>query len=184
MGGIRNRQGARRVPAMVRRPGRIPEGVLTNEIVHHMDWLPSFLAAAGTETVKEDLLDGVTVEEMAGRDCRLHLDGANILPPLTGETEVSPRREIFYFTDDGDLSALRYNGRKMMCLEQKEWATFPAWIEPYTQPGAPLISNLRRDPCERAYRTPNAYDDWWLDRAWLPVPAQAYAANFIAAFEA
>jgi arylsulfatase len=178
-----NWEGAWRVPAMVRWPGRIPEGEVTNEIVHHMDWLPTFLAAAGNETIKEDLLDGVTVDEMAGRDYRVHLDGYNILPLLTGETDDSPRREVFYFTDDGDLSALRYNDWKIMFLEQKEWATFRAWIEPYTELRAPLIFNLRRDPYERAYRTSNTYYDWWLDRAYLLVPAQAYVANFLATFE-
>jgi len=178
-----NWEGAWRVPAMVRWPGRIPEGEVTNEIVHHMDWLPTFLAAAGNETVKEDLLEGVTVEEMAGRDYRVHLDGYNILPLLTGETEESPRKEVFYFTDDGDLSALRYNDWKIMFLEQKEWATFRAWVEPYTELRAPLIFNLRRDPYERAYRTSNTYYDWWLDRAYLLVPAQAYVANFLATFE-
>ena len=171
-------EGASRMPATVRWPGQIPEGEITNEIVHHTDWLPTFLAAAGNETVKEDLLDGVTIDGMAGRDYRVHLDGCNILPLLTGETEESPRREIFHFTDDGDLSALRYNDWKIMFLEQKECATLRAWIEPYSELRAPLIFNLRRDPDERACRTSNTCCDWWLDRAYLLVPAQAYVATF------
>ena len=176
-------EGAWRVPAMVRWPGRIPEGEVTNEIVHHMDWLPTFLAAAGNETVKEDLLDGVTVDEMGGRDYRVHLDGYNILPLLTGETDESPRKEVFYFTDDGDLAALRYSDWKITFLEQKEWATLRAWMEPLTPLRVPLIFNLRRDPYERGYRTSNTYYDWLLDRAFMLVPAQAYVGQFLATFQ-
>jgi arylsulfatase len=148
-----------------------------------MDWLPTLLAAAGNETVKEDLLDGVTVAEMAGREYRVHLDGHNILPLLTGQSEESPREEVFYFTDDGDLSALRYNDWKITFLEQEEWGTLRAWIEPFTELRTPLVFNLRRDPYERAYRTSNTYYDWVLDHAFLLVPAQQYVARFIATFE-
>jgi arylsulfatase len=178
-----NWEGAWRVPAMVRWPGQIPEGEVSNEIVHHMDWFPTFLAAAGNETVKDDLLDGVTVDAMAGREYRVHLDGYNILPMLTGETEESPRDEIFYFSDEGDLMALRYGDWKITFLEQKEWATFRAWIEPLTPLRTPLIFNLRRDPYERGYRTSNTFYDWMLDRAYLLVPAQQYVANFLATFQ-
>jgi arylsulfatase len=174
-------EGAWRVPAMVRWPGRVPEGSVTNEIVHHMDWLPTFLAAAGNETVKEDLLTGVTVEEM-GRDYRVHLDGYNVLPLITGETDESPRKEIFYFTDDGDLAALRYTDWKITFLEQEAWSTFRAWMQPLTELRVPLITNLRRDPYERAYRTSNTYYDWMLDRAFMLVPAQAYVGQFLATF--
>jgi len=176
-------EGGWRVPAMVRWPGRVPEGAVTNEIVHHMDWLPTFLAAAGNETVKEDLLSGVTVDEMGGREYRVHLDGYNILPLITGETEKSPRNEIFYFTDDGDLAALRFRDWKITFLEQKEWATLRAWMEPLTELRVPLITNLRRDPYERAYRTSNTYYDWMLDRAFMLVPAQSYVAQFLATFQ-
>merc|ERR1711960_33557 len=94
-------EGGWRVPAMVRWPGKVEPGTVSNEIIHHMDWFPTFLAMAGNETVKEDLLTGVTVAEVGGgRDYRVHLDGYNILPLLTGETTDSPREEIFYFTDD------------------------------------------------------------------------------------
>ncbi len=169
-------EGAWRVPAMVRWPGHIAEGAVNNEVVHHMDWLPTFLAAAGNETVKEDLLEGITVEEM-GRDYRVHLDGYDILPMLTGETDESPRHEIFYFTDDGDLAALRYDDWKITFLEQTAWGTFRAWMEPLTPLRVPLITNLRRDPYERAYRTSNTYYDWMLDRAYLLVPAQRYVGQ-------
>jgi arylsulfatase A-like enzyme len=177
-------EGGWRVPAMVRWPGRVPEGEISNEIVHHMDWLPTFLAMAGNTTIKEDLLEGITVPEVGGgRDYRVHLDGYNILPLITGETEESPRNEIFYFTDDGDLAALRYADWKITFLEQKAWATFRAWMEPLTELRVPLITNLRRDPYERAYRTSNTYYDWLLDRAYMLVPAQAYVAQFLQTFQ-
>ncbi len=178
-----NWEGGWRVPAMVRWPGRIPAGEVTNEIVHHMDWLPTFLAAAGNETVKEDLLDGVTVDEMAGREYRVHLDGYNLLPFLTGETEESPRKEVFYFSDDGDLMSLRYNDWKIVFLEQKAWGTLRAWIEPLTPLRTPIIFNLRRDPYERSYRTSNTYYDWVLDHAFMLVPAQAYVRQFLETFQ-
>jgi len=177
-----NWEGAWRVPAMVKWPGNIEPGAISNEIVHHMDWLPTFLAAAGNETIKTDLLDGVTNESL-GREYRVHLDGYNILPMLTGETDESPRREIFYFSDDGDLMALRYGDWKITFLEQKAWATFRAWMEPLTPLRVPLITHLRRDPYERGYRTSNTYYDWMLDRAFMLVPAQQYVANFLATFE-
>ncbi|TMV08501.1 arylsulfatase [Ruegeria sediminis] len=177
-------EGAWRVPAMVRWPGKIAEGAVSNEIVHHMDWLPTFLAAAGNETIKEDLLEGVTVAEVGGgRDYRVHLDGYNILPLLTGEAAESPRKEIFYFTDDGDLAALRFGDWKITFLEQKAWGTFRAWMEPLTPLRVPLIFNLRRDPYERGYRTSNTYYDWMLDRAYMLVPAQQYVGNFLATFQ-
>lgn len=177
-------EGAWRVPAMVRWPGRIAPDSVSNEIDHHMDWLPTFLAAAGNDSVKADLLDGITVAEVGGgRDYRVHLDGYNILPLLTGETAESPRKEIFYFTDDGDLAALRYGDWKITFLEQKDWATFRAWLEPLTPLRTPLIFNLRRDPHERAYRTSNTYYDWMLDRAYMLVPAQQYAGAFLATFK-
>ncbi|MFD3189384.1 arylsulfatase [Sedimentitalea sp. HM32M-2] len=176
-------EGAWRVPAMVRWPGNIAPGTISNEIVHHMDWLPTFLAAAGNVTVKEDLLEGVTVPEMAGREYRVHLDGYNLLPMLKGETDESPRKEIFYFTDDGDLAAIRLNNWKITFLEQKAWGTFRAWMEPLTPLRVPLIFNLRRDPYERGYRTSNTYYDWLLDRAFMLVPAQTYVAQFLETFK-
>lgn len=168
---------------MVRWPGLIEPGTVSNSIMHHMDWLPTYLAAAGRPTIKEELLDGVTVAEVGGgRDYRVHLDGYNFMPYFAGEVETGPRQEIFYFTDDGDLAALRYGDWKITFLEQKAWATFRAWMEPLTPLRVPLITNLRRDPFERAYRTSNTYYDWLLDRAYLLVPAQQYVGQFLATF--
>jgi arylsulfatase A-like enzyme len=175
-----NWEGGWRVPSMVRWPGRIKPGQWNNEIVHHMDWLPTFLAAAGEPDVKDKLLKG---HKAAGRSFKVHLDGYNILPMLTGETDESPRKEIFYFSDDGDLTALRYDDWKMIFMEQKSQGTFRVWMEPFVPLRVPLIENLRRDPYERASITSNTYYDWLLDRAFLLVPAQAYVANFLATFK-
>ncbi len=179
-----NWEGGWRVPSMVRWPGQIAEGSVSNEIMHHMDWLPTYLAAAGNPDIKEQLLDGVTVAEVGGgRDYRVHLDGYNFLPHLLGEEETGPRNEIFYFSDDGDLTALRYNDWKMIFLEQRAYTTLRAWAEPWTELRVPLIFNLRRDPYERSYRTSNTYYDWLIDRVYLLVPAQAYVAQFLETFK-
>ncbi|NQY03401.1 MAG: arylsulfatase [Halieaceae bacterium] len=175
-----NWEGGWRVPAAVRWPGKIEAGSVSNEIMHHMDWLPTFLAAAGEADVKDKLLKG---HRAIGRRYKVHLDGYNFLPYLTGESEEAPRREIFYFSDEGDLTALRYNDWKMIFMEQKEYETFRAWIEPFTPLRVPLIFNLRRDPYERSYRTSNTYYDWMLDRVYLLVPAQDYVARFLQTFE-
>ncbi len=176
-----NWEGGWRVPAMVRWPGKIEAGSVTNEIVHHMDWLPTFLSAAGAPTIKEDLKKGGV--QAIGRSYKVHLDGYDILPLLTGKTEKSPRHEIFYFSDDGDLTALRYDDWKLIFMEQEEYSTLRAWIEPFTPLRVPLIFNLRRDPYERSYRTSNTYYDWLIDRVYLLVPAQTYVGRFLATFQ-
>jgi arylsulfatase A-like enzyme len=175
-----NWEGGWRVPAAVRWPGRIASGAVSNEIMHHMDWLPTFLAAAGDDKIKEKLLKG---HKAIGRNYKVHLDGYNFLPHLTGKSAEGPRDEIFYFSDDGDLTALRYRDWKLIFMEQRVEATFQAWMEPFVPLRVPLIFNLRRDPYERAQITSNTYYDWLLDRAYLLVPAQAYVADFLATFQ-
>ena len=177
-----NWEGGWRVPSMVRWPGKIKADVVSNDIMHHMDWLPTYLAAAGVPDIKEQLLKGGV--SAIGREYNVHLDGYNFLPYLTGQDKTSPRKEIFYFSDDGDLTALRYEDWKMIFLEQKAEATLRAWIEPWTPLRIPLIFNLRRDPYERSYSTSNTYYDWLLDRAFLLVPAQAYVGKVLETFKA
>jgi len=166
----------------VRWPGKIKAGSYTNEIVHHMDWLPTFAAIAGKDDIKEDLLDGYQSKAM-DRKYKIHLDGYNILPLLTGESEKSPRHEIFYFSDDGDLTALRYDDWKVVFMEQRVEATFQAWAEPFVPLRVPLLFNLRRDPFERSQKTSNTYYDWFLDRPYLLMPAQTYVAKFLMTFK-
>lgn len=174
-----NWEGAFRVPCVVRWPGHIPEGVVSNEIVSHMDWLPTFLAAAGEPDVKEKLLEG---HSAAGKEFRVHLDGYNLLPYLTGEEEKGPRIEFFYFSDDGDLTAFRYDNWKLVFMEQRARGTLQVWFEPFTPLRIPKFFNLRTDPFEKADQTSNTYWDWVIDRAFLAVPAQALVGGFLATF--
>jgi len=176
-----NWEGGWRVPAMVRWPEHIKPGSVTNGIVHHMDWLPTFLAVAGNPGIKQELLKGNV--RAIGRSYHVHLDGYNILPLLTGKTKESPRHDIFYFSDDGDLTALRYNDWKLIFMEQRAPGTFLVWANPFTPLRVPLIFNLRRDPYERAQTTSNTYYDWVLDHAYMLVPAQAYVAKFLESFK-
>ena len=176
-----NWEGGWRVPAMVRWPGHIEPGSVSNEIVHHMDWLPTFADAAGAKDIKQKLLSGI---KLGARDYKVHLDGYDIMPLLTGQEKKSPRNEIFYFSDDGDLTALRYDDWKLVFMEQRIEATLQAWQEPFIPLRLPYIFNLRRDPYERSQITSNTYYDWLLDRAYLLVPAQAYVGRFIETFKA
>jgi arylsulfatase len=176
-----NWEGGWRVPAMVRWPGKIKAGTISNDIMHHMDWLPTFLAAAGNPEIKEQLKRGGV--EAIGRRYNVHLDGYNFLPYLTGETEKGPREEVFYFSDDGDLTALRYDDWKVIFMEQRVEATLQAWAEPFVPLRVPLIFNLRRDPYERAQITSNTYYDWLLDHVFFLVPAQAYVGRFLETFK-
>ena len=175
-----NWEGGWRVPAMVRWPGHIKADTWSNEIVHHMDWLPTFLDIAGEPKIKQKLLKGY---DAIGRHYKVHLDGYDILPLLTGKADKGPRHEIFYFSDDGDLTALRYDDWKIVFMEQRVENTFETWANPFTPLRVPLIFNLRRDPYERSQKTSNTYYDWLLDRAFLLVPAQAYVGRFLKTFK-
>ncbi|CUJ99526.1 hypothetical protein PH7735_02215 [Shimia thalassica] len=118
-----------------------------------------------------------------GREYKVHLDGYNFLPILTGETKDGPRHEIFYFADTGELTALRYDDWKLIFLEQKAVSTLRAWIEHWTALRVPLITNLRSDPYEQAHLTSNTYYDWMIDRIYFLVPAQKYVGQFLATFQ-
>jgi arylsulfatase A-like enzyme len=178
-----NWEGGWRVPCAVRWPGLVKPGSISNGIVHHMDWLPTFVAAAGKKDIKEDLLDGYTSKAL-GRTYKIHLDGYDLTEHLKDpKTVPSPRKEIFYFSDDGDLTALRYQDWKLIFMEQRVEATLQAWAEPFVPLRVPLIFNLRRDPYERAQVTSNTYYDWVIDRAFLLVPAQAYVGQFLETFK-
>ncbi|NOQ15785.1 MAG: sulfatase-like hydrolase/transferase [Methyloprofundus sp.] len=175
-----NWEGGWRVPAMVRWPGKVAADTVSNEIVHHMDWMPTLLAVAGNTKVKKKLLTGYMAN---GRYYKVHLDGYNILPMLTGKTDKSPRDEIFYFSDDGDLTALRYKDWKAIFMEQRVEGTLQAWAEPFVPLRVPLLFNLRRDPYERAQKTSNTYYDWMLSRVYLLLPAAEYVGKFMATFK-
>jgi arylsulfatase len=178
-----NWEGGWRVPAMVRWPGVIEPGSISNGIVHHMDWFPTFAAAAGKDDIKKNLMDGYSSQSV-DRNYKIHLDGYDISEHLKDPQNISsPRHEIFYFSDDGDLTALRYDDWKLIFMEQRAQGTLLVWAEPFTPLRVPLIFNLRRDPYEKAQITSNTYYDWLIDRAYLLVPAQTYVGNFLMTFK-
>jgi len=175
-----NWEGAFRVPAMVRWPGKIKPGSVSNEIISHLDWTPTLLAAGGMPDIKEKLLAGYKIGDMT---YKVHLDGYNFLPYLTGQEAKGPRVEYFYFSDDGDLMGLRYDNWKLQFAVQSAPGTLEVWIKEFEHPRVPYIYNLRTDPFERATITSNTYYDWELDHAFMLVPAQALVGQFLGTFK-
>ncbi|HEU4997666.1 MAG TPA: arylsulfatase [Lapillicoccus sp.] len=175
-----NWEGAFRIPELIRWPGHIPAGSVSNEIVQHHDWLPTFLAAAGDTTVVEDLKAGKKVGDTT---FKVHIDGYNLLPYLTGEEEKSPRKGLVYFSDDGDCLALRFDNWKVVFMEQRVQGTLQIWAEPFVALRVPLLYNLRTDPYERATITSNTYYDWLLSNGYLALAAGAIMGDFLASFQ-
>ena len=173
-------EGAYRVPAMFRWPGKIKPGQVSNEIVAQLDMLPTILAVAGDTQVKDKLLAGYKVGEMT---YKVHLDGDNLVPYLTGQVAKSPRESFFYINDDQQLTALRYDNWKILFLEQRAAGTLLIWANPFTNLRVPKIFNLRTDPFERADVTSNTYYDWLMDHIFLLVPAQDYVGQFLMTFK-
>jgi arylsulfatase A-like enzyme len=175
-----NWEGAYRVPAMVRWPGKIKPGQVSNEIVAHLDWLPTLLAVAGDAEVKDKLLKGYKVGDMT---YKVHLDGDNLVPYLTGRVEKSPRDSFLYINDDQQMTGLRYDNWKVVFMEQRVEGTMRIWAEPFVTLRVPKIFNLRTDPYERADITSNTYYDWLLDHVFLLIPAQRYVDEFLMTFK-
>ncbi len=173
-----NWEGAYRVPTAIRWPGVIKPGTINNEIFAHEDMIPTLLAAAGDPDVKQKLLKGMPVGKQT---FKVHLDGYDITAALAGKAP-SPRREFFYFNDDGSLVALRYNNWKVVFAEQRAEG-FDVWQEPFVQLRLPKIFNLRSDPFEKADRIGADYEHWRIDRTFLLVPAQKLVGQFLATFK-
>jgi arylsulfatase A-like enzyme len=173
-----NWEGGFRVPCVVRWPGVIQPRTVINEITSLEDWLPTLVAAAGVPDVKEKLLKGY---QAGTKTFKVHLDGYNLLPALKGETKEWPRKEFFYFSDDGDLLALRYNHWKFVFAEQRAEGA-QLWLEPFVMLRAPQLYNLRTDPFERAPKTSATYFDWLFRHAFVIVPAQQGVAKFLGTF--
>ncbi len=172
-----NWEGGYRVPCAIRWPGVIAAGTVVNEIGSHEDMLPTLLAAADDTTVKDDLLEGRTV---GGRAYRVHLDGYNLLPALQGTADW-PRKEFLYWTDDGDVAALRYNQWKICFLEQRAHG-INVWQEPFVQLRLPKLFNLRSDPFERADHEAIDYGRWRAERMFAFAPAAAYVSRWLESF--
>jgi arylsulfatase A-like enzyme len=170
-----NWEGAYRVPAFARWPGKFPAGTTLNGIVAHEDWLPTFAAAAGEPAIKQKLAAGMTLE---GRTYRNYIDGYDQLDYLAGKAAASPRNEFFYVNDDGQVVALRYADWKAVFLENRGEA-FEVWREPFTELRVPLLFNLRRDPFEKAQHNATTYNDWFLDHPFVVVPLQQIAGQFL-----
>jgi arylsulfatase len=175
-----NWEGAYRVPAMVRWPGKIKPGQISNEMVAHHDWLPTLVAIAGDPQVADKLAKGYRVGSM---NYKVHLDGYNLVPYLTGQGDKSPRDSFIYINDDQQVTGLRYDNWKMVFMEQRVQGTLRIWAEPFVTLRLPKVFNLRTDPYERADQTSNTYYDWVIDHAFLFVPAQAYVAEFLTSFK-
>ena len=174
-----NWEGGYRVPTVIRWPGVIKPGSVFNDIGAHEDMLTTLMAAAGNPNVKQELLEG---KKVGDRTYKVHLDGYNLLPALKGEGPW-PRKEFLYWTDDGSVAAVRYNNWKITFLKQNALG-LKVWQQPFEELRAPLITNLRMDPFERAEEE-NAmgFQRWYLDRMYLIAPAGAYVANWIQSFK-
>ena len=169
-------EGGFRVPLLVKWPGTIKPGVIINEIMANEDWMPTLLAAAGDPNVKEKLLQGMQVGD---KTFKVHLDGYNFIPLFKGEAAQGPRHEFFYFTDNGDLTALRYD----------DWKLSFKTIKGNLFTGTPestnvlLVTNLRQDPWERYQDESMMYARWWGDKLWTMVPGVTIVGQFLATFK-
>jgi len=173
-----NWEGGWRVPCILRWPGVIKPGTIMNELASHEDMLPTLLAAAGEPQIVEKVLAG---HNAGGKTFKVHLDGVNLLPYLKGETKEWPHKAFLYWSDDGDLMALRYENWKAVFAEQRA-ESFWVWAEPLTKLRVPLLFNLRSDPFEKAQHNSISYAEWLMRRVFLLVPAQGFVAQWINSF--
>jgi arylsulfatase len=176
-----NWEGAYRVPLLVRWPGKIKAGVVSNEIVQHHDWLPTFLAMAGEPDIVEKCKKG---HKAGDKNFKVHIDGYNLLPYLTGKEEKSPRKGFVYFNDDGDIVGLRFDNWKVVFSEQRVEGTMRIWAEPFVQLRVPKVFNLRTDPYERADITSNTYYEWFLYHDYIALAASMMLVPFLESFKA
>ncbi|WP_436628582.1 arylsulfatase [Cupriavidus basilensis] len=175
-----NWEGAFRVPAMVRWPGHIKPGEVSNEMFSGLDWFPTLLAAVGDTTVKDRLLKGWS--PASGQSFKVHLDGYNQLDYLTGKSPKGAREEFYYFSDDGDLVAMRYKDWKVVFCEQRAPGGMQVWANPFTCLRLPKVFNLRMDPYERADVVSDQYYDWVTKNAYLTAIATMKATAFLETF--
>ena len=174
-----NWEGGYRVPCVIKWNGVIKPGTVYNEVFAHEDMLPSLLAAAGDPNIKEKLLKGYKVGNM---NYKVFLDGYNLVPFFKGEVKEPPRKEFFYWNDDGQLTALRYNKWKIVFSEQRGHG-MDVWQEPFTTLRLPKLFNLITDPFERADQESMDYPRWRIEHAYALVPAQAYVAQWLNSFK-
>ena len=170
-------EGGFRVPCAIRWPGVIKPGTVINEIGAHEDMLPTLLAAAGDANINDELRKGKNVGNV---NYKVHIDGYNLLPSLKGEGDW-PRKEFLYWTDDGNVAALRYNQWKVTFLKQNAHG-IDVWREPFEVLRAPMLCDLRADPFERAEYESIGYNQWWAERMFVIAPAGAYVGKWLESF--
>src|ERR1700752_5096234 len=175
-----NYEGGWRVPCAIRWPGVIKAGTVSNEMFSHTDMLPTLAAAAGEPEAVEKLKKGY---KSGSKTFKVHIDGYNLLPFLKGEVKDNPRKGFLYWSDDGDLFALRFGHWKATFIEQRARG-LGVWFEPPVTMRGPHLYNLRSDPFERGTEDATMfYDKWKADRAFLLVPAQAIVGEFLKTFQ-
>ena len=174
-----NWDGGYRVPTVIKWPGVIKPGTVYNDVFSHEDMLPTILAAVGEADIKEKLKKG---HKAMGRNYKVHLDGYNLLPYFKGEAKEGPRKEFFYWTDDGNLANLRYGRWKMVFMEQRAHG-FEVWQEPLVTLRVPKLIDMRGDPFERADHEAEGYNVWRFDRAFLILPAVGIAAQHLETYK-
>ena len=173
-----NWEGGYRVPCAIRWPGVIKPGTINNDLFSHEDMLPTLLAAAGVPDVKKQLLKGMKVGK---KTFKVHLDGYDITDRLAGKGE-NPRKEFFYWNDDGSLVGLRFNNWKVVFQEQR--ATVSTSGKSHScRCGCPRSSICVPIRSSKQSMSPSNYGKWRIDRTFLLVPAQEYVAQFIGTFK-
>ncbi|MFK7830806.1 MAG: arylsulfatase [Congregibacter sp.] len=173
-----NWEGAYRVPAVVRWPGKIAPGQVSTTLMSHLDWMPTFAAIAGDAQLKDKLLKGARI---GSKDARIHLDGYNFLPYLTGEAEQGPRREFHYLSDEGMPVGVRLGDWKIVYAENRA-RTMALWAEPFVTLRMFKIFHLRRDPFERADLNSNTYWDWMINKAPWGYAGSAATSQYLMTF--
>lgn len=174
-----NWEGGWRVPALIRWPGVIEPGTKFTDIFAGEDWLPTLLAAAGLPDIKEKLLSGHTAGD---KTFKVHLDGYDQSDYLSGKSPESARKEFFYFSDDGDLLAVRVQRVKAHFMVQ-DATGIDVWRNPFRTLRAPIFFDLQVDPGERAMEG-MGYNDWWYRRSFLALPLQSVVGKMMASFQA
>jgi len=186
-----NWEGAFRVPAMIRWPGHIRPNLVSNALISGLDWFPTLVAAAGDADITNKLLKGTSI---GGKSFKVHLDGYNFLPYMTGKTNTSPRDEFFYFNDDAEMVAVRWDpvevggvrpdAWKAVFCDQRAPGGLQIWMEPFTCLRLPKLYNLRMDPYERGDIGPTSgYYQWETENAYLTAEAGRRAGAFLATFK-
>ncbi len=172
-----NWEGGYRVPTCIRWPGVIKPGTIHNEAFSHYDLIPTFCAAAGEPDIVAKCLTGYTA---GTKTFKVHLDGYNLMPFLSGSVNETPRRDFLYWNDDGELVAVRVLNWKVV-FKSQDHTGIGVWRQPFTELRAPLLFNLRADPFERGDESIE-YEKWFFDRAFVIVPSQAIVGKWLQSF--